>query len=117
MINLLLRPGGPPIQSHFPDFTTPGFTRVRNQVIMRKLDQPIPFHFPEETPLEDVLKYIRDGDRGCQFPRHTDLRRPDRPAERRAEPELDGADRPDAIPVRDGLRLCLKQLDLGFSVR
>ena len=57
MLNRLLRPGGPPIHSQFLDFTTPGFTRVRNQVIMRKLDQPIPFHFPE-APLQEVLKYI-----------------------------------------------------------
>ncbi len=37
ILNGLLRPGGPPIHSHFPDFTTPGDTRVRNDVIMRKL--------------------------------------------------------------------------------
>ena len=31
LINRLLRPGGPPIQSHFPDFTTSGFTGSRTR--------------------------------------------------------------------------------------
>ena len=68
MINGLLRPGGPPIHSHFPDFTTAGFYRVRNEVIMRKLDQPIPLHFPDDTPLEEVLKHIRDATADVNFP-------------------------------------------------
>ena len=60
MLNSVLRSGIPSVQSGFPDFTTAGFHRVRDEVIRRKLDEPIPFHFPEETPLDELLKYIRD---------------------------------------------------------
>ena len=118
LINRLLRTGGPPIYSDFPDFTTPGFARVRNQVIMRKLDQPIPFHFRTDTPLEDVLKYIRAATADVNFaglPMYVDpvgLQN----SERSMTSTVTNLDF-DAIPVGDALRLCLKQLDLGFSVR
>ena len=117
VLNLLLRPGAPPIQSHFPDFTTPGFTRVRNQVIMRKLDQPIPFHFPEGTPLEVALKHIHTATSDVNFPGIPIYTDPI--GLQMAERSLISTVRidRDAIPVKDGLRLCLKQLDLGFSVR
>ncbi len=117
MLNRLLRPGGPPIYSHFPDFTTDGFTTVRNQVIMRKLDQPIPFQFPEETPLEEMLKYIRDATTDVNFPGMPIYIDPI--GLQTAEQSLSSTVRidRDAIPVMDGLRLCLKQLGLEFGVR
>ncbi len=117
MLNGLLRPGGPPIHSPFPDFTTPGLMRVRNRVIMRKLDQPIPMHFPEDTALEQVLTHIRHATEDVNFPGIPIYVDPIglRTAERSLSSTV-RIDR-DAIPVRDGLRLCLMQLDLGFSVR
>jgi hypothetical protein len=118
LINRLLRPGGPPIQSDFPDFTTPGFLRVRNQVLMRKLDQPIPFHFPEDAPLEDILRHIRRTTADESFPGIPMYVDPVglQNAERSLRSTVRNIDR-DALPVKDGLRLCLRQLDLGFSVR
>jgi hypothetical protein len=118
LLNRLLRPGGPPWQSQFPDFTTARFTRVRNDVSMRKLDQPIPFHFPENTPLEDVLKYIRSATKDANFPGIPIYVDPVglENAEKSMTSTVGNMDL-DAIPVRDGLRLCMKQLDLEFSVR
>jgi hypothetical protein len=117
MINSLLRPGGPPVQSGFPDFTTPGYYRVRDEVIRRKLDQPIRFHFPEETPLADVLKYIRDATTDTNF--HGIPMYVDPMGLQNAEKSLNSPVQIDfdAIPVRDGLSLCLKQLGLGYTVR
>jgi hypothetical protein len=117
MLNRLLRPGGLPIYSHFPDFTTPAVFRLRDRVIMRKLDRPIPFHFPEPTPLEEVLRYIRQATADVNFPGIPIY--VDSIALLGAERNLGltvRIDR-DAIPVRDALRLCLRQLDLEYSVR
>jgi hypothetical protein len=117
LINSLLRPGGPPIYSEFPDFTTARFFRVRNEMIKRKLDQPIPMHFRQETPLNEVLKYIRESTRDAKFPGipiYVDplgLQTAGRSMNSTVTIELD------AIPVKDALRLCLKQLGLGFNVR
>jgi hypothetical protein len=118
MINRLLRPGGPPIHTGFPDFTSDAFTAVKNRVIMKKLDQPIPMHFPDEVPVEDVLTYIHSATADDNFlgiPIYVDP-----VGLQNAEKTLASTVRNldfDAIPVKDGLGLCLKQLDLGFSVR
>ena len=117
LINSLLRPGGPPIYSDFPDFTTARFHRVKDRIIKRKLDQPIPMHFPGETPLDEVLKYIRESTRETNFPGipiYVDpvgLQTAQRSMNSTVMIDLD------AIPVKDALRLCLKQLGLGFNVR
>ncbi len=117
MINSLLRPGGPPVHSEFPDFTSAAFERVKDQVIMRKLDEPIPFHFPNETPVEEVLKYVRELTRESNFPGipiYVDpvgLQIAERTLSSTVLIDID------AIPLRDALRLILKQLGLGFVAR
>jgi hypothetical protein len=119
LINRLLRADGPPIQSHFPDFTTiPGFMTVKNQIIMRKLDQPISLHFPKATPLEEVLAHIRHATADVNFPGIPIYVDPVglRNAEQSMTSTVQNIDF-DAIPVTDALRMCLMQLDLGFSVR
>jgi hypothetical protein len=117
LLNSLLRPGGPPVHSEFSDFTTSGFFRVKDEVIRKKLDQSIPFHFPDGTPLDEVLKYIRDATRETNFPGIPIYVDP--LGLQYAERSLNSTVRIniDDIPVRDGLRLCLKQLGLGFTVR
>ena len=117
MINRLLRPDGPPVHTSFPDFTTHDFVTVKNRTLMRKLDQPIPFHFPEDTPLEDVLRYVRRATADANFPGVPIYVDP--VGLYKSEQTLNSKVRidRDAIPVKDGLGLCLKQLDLGFSVR
>ena len=117
MLNSVLRSGIPSVQSGFPDFTTAGFHRVRDEVIRRKLDEPIPFHFPEETPLDELLKYIRASTRDTNFPGipiYLDpigLQTAERSLNSTVQIDID------AIPTRDALRLCLKQLGLGYTVR
>jgi hypothetical protein len=118
MINSLVRPGGPPIQSEFPHFTTDGYSWVSNEVIMRKLDEPIPIHFPEPTELGDVLTYIHKATREINlpgFPMYVDPAGLDN-AKQSLQSTVRNLDF-DAIPMRDALRLALKQLDLGFVVR
>jgi hypothetical protein len=118
MLNRVLHPGGPPIHSDFPDFTNFAFVAIKNQLIMKKLDQPIPIHFPEDTPFEEVLRHIRRATADTYFPgipMYVDpvgLRNADKSMTSSVR-NLDW----DAIPVRDGLRVCLSQLDLGFSIR
>ncbi len=117
MINSLVRPDGPPIHSDLPDFTTEVFPRVRNDAIMRKMDQPIAMHFPRETSLDEVLKHIRNATKDANFPGipiYVDpigLETAERTLSSTVQLDVD------AIPVRVALRLCLKQLGLGFSVR
>ena len=118
LINRLLRPAGPPIHSDFPDFTSEALQAVGNQEILKKLDQPIPMHFNEDTPLEDVLRYIRQATADVNFPGIPMYVDP--VGLQNAGKTMTSTVRNlnlGAIPVRDGLRLCLKQLDLGFSVR
>lgn len=117
LINSLLRPDGPPVVSDFPDFTTARFYRVKTELIKKKLDLPIPMHFPDETPLDEVLKYIRNSTRDTNFPGipiYVDpvgLQVAGRSMTSTVQLNLD------TVPVRDALRLCLKQLGLGFGVR
>jgi hypothetical protein len=117
MINSLLRPVGPPVESGFPDYTTPGIFRVRNQLIRRKLDRLIPMHFLRETPLDEVLKYIKDSTSDASFsgiPIYVDpigLQNAERSLHSTVQIDVD------AITVRDGLRLSLKQLGLGYTLR
>jgi hypothetical protein len=118
MINRLLRPGGPPINASLPDFANDAFTTVKNRVIMKKLDQLIPMHFPDDVPVEDVLKYIRSATADVNFPGIPIYVDP--VGLENSEKTLASTVRSldfDAIPAKDGLGLCLKQLDLGFSVR
>lgn len=117
LIHRLVPPGIPPIQSELPDFTTHPMFRVADQYIRRKLDEPIPMHFPNETPLNDVLKYIRKATSEPNFPGipiYVDpigLQVAERTLDSTVQMEFD------AIPVRDALRLILKQLGLSFSLR
>ncbi len=117
VLDRLLQRDGPPIRSYFPDFTNDGFARVRNDVIMRKLEQPIPLHFPDGAPLEEVLTYIRGATKDVNFPGMPIYVDPQglQTAERTMQSPV-RIDR-DPIPVREALRLCVKQLDLGFTIR
>jgi hypothetical protein len=84
---------------------------------MRKLDTPIPVHFPADTPLEKVLAYIHRATADVNFPGipiYVDpigLENAERSMVATVRIDVD------AIPVRDALRICTKQLDLNFSVR
>jgi hypothetical protein len=70
-----------------------------------------------ETPLDDFLKYIREATRDTNFPGipiyidPVGLQVTQRSLNSTVQIEID------AIPTRDALRLCLKQLGLGYTVR
>lgn len=74
-------------------------------------------HFPNETPLNDVLVYIRTATSEPNFPGipiYVDpigLQVAERTLDSTVQMEFD------AIPARDALRLILKQLGLGYTLR
>ena len=117
LINNLLRNGAPPADSDFPDYRASRIFRVKGELVRKKLNLPIPMHFPEQTPLDEVLKHIRQATRDASFPGipiYVDpvgLQLAERSMNSTVQIDIE------AIPVRDALRLCLKQIGLGFSAR
>ena len=88
-----------------------------NARVLEALDRPIPMHFPNETPLRDVLTYIKQAtatptDRGISI--YVDLVRlveGDRNTSSTVSIDADG------LPLKTTLHLVLRQLDLDFSVQ
>jgi RNA polymerase sigma factor (sigma-70 family) len=86
------------------------------QEILEKLEGKVALSFPNETPLEDVLKYIRTAtaDPGGQgIPVYVDpigLQEAGKTLASTVSIDLEG------VPLRTGLRLILKQLDLAYVV-
>ena len=73
----------------------------KTKQILEKLDEPISMSFPNETPLEDVLKYIKQATQGAERLGHPDLRRPARPPGGRQDDDLAGlASTSKAFPSR-----------------
>ena len=58
----------------------------KTKQILEKLDEPISMSFNEETPLEDVLKYIKQATTTATYSGHSDLRRSDRPLRKPRSP-------------------------------
>jgi hypothetical protein len=95
-----------------------GSTTAANARIHETLNQHVPVHVRDETPLEDVLesiqKALRDAN-GKGIPTYVDpigLQEADKTMTSTVRGiELDG------IPLRTSLRLCLAQLDLAYRVQ
>lgn len=89
----------------------------KSQAVMTKLDQPLKMAFANETPLENVLKYIRSataGPNGTPIPIYVDpkgLQQVERTLNSTVTIDLEG------VPLKMSLRLLLKQLDLAYCVR
>jgi hypothetical protein len=89
-----------------------------NARITAALNRPVPMHFVDETPLEDVLKLIEQATAGADgkgIPIYIDpigLQE----AEKTETSTIRNIGL-DSVPLRVSLRLCLKQLDLGYSVK
>ena len=91
-----------------------------NARIHQTLREPIPLHFLEETPLEDVLKSIKQATasadpNGKAIPIYVDpigLQE----AEKTMTSVVSNLDS-DGVPLGSSLRACLKQLDLAYSVK
>src|SRR5436305_14652287 len=84
---------------------------------LSKLDEPISMSFPNETPLEDVLKYIKQATQGPNdtgIPIYVDpvgLQEAEKTLTSPITLELEG------VPLKTTLRLLLKQLGLTYTVK
>jgi hypothetical protein len=110
-----LRGWFPPVVSGFP--TSSAGIASANARIWEALDRPVPLPFPDETPLEDVLKSIQAatcGPDGKRIPIYVDpigLQEAEKTMTSTVYIDLEG------VPIKTSLRLCLKQLDLVYSIR
>lgn len=92
-------------------------TIVANERILQALDPVVSLRFPEETPLDDVLEYIRNtaiGPDRRRIPIYVDP-----PGLTEAEKTLTSSVQIDleGVPLRTGLTLLLRQLGLTYLVR
>jgi hypothetical protein len=107
---------------HLLNAIRPWFPLVPNSIlasnarILEALDQPIPMRFPNETPIEDVLKYIKKATTTPTYPGipiYVDplgLTEAERTLNSPVTIDLEG------VPLKTTLRLCLKQLGLDYHV-
>lgn len=110
-----LRPSIPTSLSGYP-FTTDRVS-VANRRILRTLEQSVPLHFPNETPLDVVLKRIQEeiiksNEKG--IPIYVDpvgLSEANRSMASTLTVDLEG------VALQHGLRACLKRLDLDYQVK
>ncbi|HEV3164736.1 MAG TPA: sigma-70 family RNA polymerase sigma factor [Isosphaeraceae bacterium] len=89
----------------------------RNRMILDKLEQAIPMNFPNETPLEDILKYIMSatqGEKDSGIPIYLDPR--GIPRADKGPDTLPVTLNLEGIPLKTTLRLLLKQIDLIYFV-
>jgi hypothetical protein len=88
-----------------------------SKAILKKLEAPISMSFPNETPLEDVLKYIKSATQGpadAGLPIYVDpvgLNEAEKTMTSPVVLDLEG------VPLRITLRLLLKQLGLTYDVK
>jgi RNA polymerase sigma factor (sigma-70 family) len=91
-------------------------TDPRSRQILEKLEEPIPMSFANETPLEDLLKYIKSataGSKGAGIPIYVDplgLQEAERSLTSPIQLDLEG------VPLRRTLQLALEQLGLVYYV-
>src|SRR5262249_26484210 len=89
----------------------------KSQALLQKLEQPISMSFANETPLEDVLKYIKSATQGPNdtgIPIYVDpvgLNEAEKTMTSPVSLDLEG------VPLRITLRLLLKQLGLTYDVK
>jgi hypothetical protein len=107
-----------PISSPAPA-PDPGGKTAKDQksvALLAKLEEPLPMNFPNDTPLEDVLKYIKQataGQSGAAIPIYVypqALQEAERTMTSPITIDLDG------VPLRRTLQLVLKQLGLVYFV-
>ena len=98
-------------------FTGPTGREIRNRFILARLDEPVSMSFANETPLEDVLKYIKaatTGPNDSGFPIYVDpvaLNEAGKTMKSPVKLDVEG------VPLRVTLGLLLKQLDLEYVVQ
>jgi RNA polymerase sigma factor (sigma-70 family) len=92
--------------------------RAKNQAILDALEKRVPMPFANETPLEDVLKYIKSEtaskDLPSGLPIYVDpvgLQEVEKTMTSPVTIDVEG------VPIKTTLRLILKQLGLAYSVK
>jgi hypothetical protein len=110
-----LRPWLPPVVSSFP--TSSVGIASADARIWEALEQPVPMRYPNEAPLEDILKSIQAATRGPNgkgIPIYVDpigLQEAERTMTSTVVIDLEG------VALKTTLRLCLKQLGLSYAIR
>jgi hypothetical protein len=90
---------------------------TRAHALLAKLEEPISMSFANETPLEDVLKYIKSATQGPDdtgLPIYVDpdgLQKAQKTMTSPVALDLEG------VPLKTTLRLLLKQLGLSYSIK
>jgi hypothetical protein len=105
----------PRLERWLPQFGAGNFRD--NAGVLNALEQPLTLHFPQETPFEDVLSYIRSATRNRNLPDGLRLY-VDPVALQEAEKTMTSPVTIDIenVPLRVSLRLVLKQLDLHYVI-
>jgi hypothetical protein len=94
-----------------------GSVNTANERVLKALDQVIPMRFPHETPLKDVLNYIRAtalGPDGSGIPIYVDpvgLNEAEKSETSPVQIELEG------VPLSTTLRLTLRQIGMMYYVK
>jgi RNA polymerase sigma factor (sigma-70 family) len=89
----------------------------RSRAILKMLEQPIAMSFAEPTPLDDILKYVKQAtttEKAAGIPIYVDRKAIDESEVNLQSPiaiDLEG------VPLKTTLRLMLKQLGLAYCVR
>jgi len=92
-------------------------TNPKSKALFKKLEEPISMLFANETPLDDVLKYIKQASTTKTYagiPIYVDpkgLKEAEKTLTSTVSIDLEG------VPLKTTLRLALKQLDLAYCVR
>jgi RNA polymerase sigma factor (sigma-70 family) len=90
---------------------------ARSRALLARLEEPIPMQFPDETPLEEVLKYIRSataGPDGEGIPIYVDpvgLEMINQTMQSPIKMDLKG------VPLRQTLKLVAGQLGMFYGIR
>jgi tetratricopeptide (TPR) repeat protein len=91
---------------------------AKTQAIMNKLDQPVSMPFPNDTPLEDVIKYIKTATVSPALPEgipiYVDpigLQESEKTEQSPVKLNLEG------VPLKRSLKLMLNQLNLTYTVK
>jgi hypothetical protein len=102
----------------WPDLTRPPENDVKNKPILEALEKPIPMQFSKETPLRDVLAYVRKATEGPGLPKgiiiYVDpegLRDSDKTMDSTVSIDLE------ELPLKTTLDLLLRQLYLYYRIQ
>jgi hypothetical protein len=105
----------PPVATGFP--ASSNAIAAANARVHNALERPVPMRFPRDTPLEDVLHYVRAATRaadGTGIPIYVDpigLQEVERSMSSTVQIDVEG------VALRTSLRLCLDQLFLTYRIR